>query len=103
MVEPAERFAACSRAIPSACGRPPAAVAPLPIIRPLAERTMQPTFGLGADRPRASSPRATASPIHRRSSVNMELLCELFVLLLVRLLLGFLFRLVLFLVGDDLG
>src|SRR5689334_25301326 len=63
---------------------------------------MQPTLGLGAERPRASSPSATAFAIHSLSSVNPELLRELLILLLVGLLLRFLRSLVLLLVGGDL-
>src|SRR4029078_718140 len=63
----------------------------------------QPTLGLGAERPRADSPRAMALAIHSRSSVNPELLLEFLELPLLLLLRGFLLRLVVLLVGDDVG
>src|SRR4051794_23161118 len=62
----------------------------------------QPTLGLGAERPTALAPSASASPISLRSSLNPEPLLELFILALLLFRQSRLLRLVLLLVGDDL-
>ena len=85
----------------SAWGRPPGAVAPLPAICPSATMT-QPTLGLGAVRPRALSPSATASAI-QRAAFDAKLLFQLLELPLPFLLRRFPGRLVLLLIGLDLG
>src|SRR5690348_14104024 len=103
MVESLARLAACSSAIASAWGRPPRAVAPWPTILPPFDMITQPTLGLGALWPRAPSPSRSASPIHLRSSVNMECFGELLKLALLFLLGGLLVGHVLLLVGDDVG
>src|SRR5690348_15093277 len=97
------RFPACASAMASACGRPPTAVAPLPTIRADGETIRQPTLGLGALWPRASSPSRSASPIHLRSSVNMERFGEFLILALLFLLRRLLLGHVLLLVSLDLG
>src|SRR3954452_23027403 len=97
---------ACSSASASACGRPPRAVAPRPATSPSSAMMTQPTLGLGALRPLADSPSASASAMKRRSSrnpsLNPELLLELLELPLLFLLGGCHRRLILLLVGGDL-
>src|SRR5262249_32523075 len=72
-------------------------------IFPVCETMMQPTFGLGALRPRAPSPSASASAISARSSLNPEPLAELLHLPLLFLLLRGFFGLILLLAGDDVS
>src|SRR3546814_19030217 len=64
---PRESSRASASAIASACGRPPGWVQPRPTTRPSFTIT-QPTWGLGAVRPRPRSPSATAAAIQRLSS-----------------------------------
>src|SRR5215208_4002678 len=103
MVEPSARRPACRSALASACGRPPLAVAPRPTSLPACDTMTQPTLGLGALRPRASSPSAIAAAIHSTSSVNPQPLPELLVLALLFFLTRRLRRLLLLLPADDLG
>ena len=99
------RRPACSSATASAWGRPPGAVAPRPTISPVDETITQPTLGLGALRPRASSPSRSASSMKRRSAVSATSRAGSRA---SGIAVAFLFwrrpfRLVLLLVGDDLG
>src|SRR3546814_2383322 len=75
---PRESSRASASAIASACGRPPGWVQPRPTTRPSFTIT-QPTWGLGAVRPRPRSPSATAAAFQRLSSgSDAELALKLF-------------------------
>ena len=100
---PARLPACCERDALRHGGARRRAVAPLPTTLPPRETMTQPTLGLGALCPRAASPSATASAMKRRSLTPCRAVFRAAGIGGAFLSRGVACRLVLLLVGDDVG